>query len=1426
MSQVITSNNRTYYCNCSTIVASVGSRVVFYDKVVHRLLKCAGWFGLLFLALFFSVLVSSCANQRNESGTENVDELNSLAYRFYYVSLDSVEKYAGKAFDIAQQCKYDDGIYEALCNLAFAKYMRLDYVPAQDKLQLVLDNSDNILYKFVADVILMRICQRRSENNDYYVYYNEAIKNRNRIQSDIDNMLPRQNFIFNFALSEFAFANSVYNYYSHPDTKNNDDLDFVMNNLHIVENDSAQEAMLYFLIGNSRIIDEQRPKENVDYLIKAAALAKNSNINYVLAKALSSIAEDLAKPNCYNQDDIAYIRNVLVECDDSLNTAELPLAIAYRALEDFEEYGSLFDVSQTYIAIAEYYIENGDAEQAVNNMVKALDCVNEHHKIVADDGDVLFPEYNPDYGDSLSVEQKWIRNGVVCVPEWIIDVREHLSLAFALWGHREDSFFNRNIYLDLLKETRQDARMEQVYDTLQKEQSDLNSYMILASAILLMCILASYLLAKKIKQKFIKNYLNEKMAVENEMQRWRMKTDEDFSSLEEKQEMANAEKLSNERRLEEQKRQYINKTTCLAIVYAITPFLDRAVNEVRKLRNDITSFKGEKEERKMKIHEKLEYIDELIQRINLYNDILANWIKIRQGEVALNVEKFELGKLFDIMAKNNRMFLAKNIQLQVSHTDAVVRADRALTLFMINTLLDNARKYTDEGGTVKLFTEENDDYIDIVVQDTGKGMSEQDVNTILQEKVYDANKIGEMNDENLKKNKGFGFGILNCKGIIEKYKKTSDVFRGCKFGLESKLGHGSKFYFRLPTIKKKILALFIAWGCLHSISFASSNVDNVNNASFDALEKDSSVNYKEMGDSIHQKASDYPDDPLIYNAMDYAELAYRSNQKGEWEMALQYADSACECLNDYYINNSKEHHYVIKLYDSKNMPDIDLWNSNFQTDYQTILDLRNEAAIAAMLLGDVKVYKYNNEIYHRLYKLMTSDPLLDNKCEDTQQTITNHKILFVVLIVLVFLGLMIFSFIYYQKNMMPIFELRQILELNRQIFNNEDENRLANIIHEGMDNIRKADGVIVMTGKDNIIYSDACPQVEYIIPILKDAYANREQYVIDNGKNRIYPLVVDNGNCIGSIAFVMHNDTDNQQDDKLFNLIAQYTAINIFYSKVRMEKINDDIEIIQDEKRKAEREGNIVHVQNLVIDNTLSTIKHETMYYPNRIKQIVDKMANLDDNRFEQEKEDYVNTMYELVNYYKEIFTILGDCAAKQILKPMFKRRTIKIATLLEVVKRIIQKYNKKHEADIGIEWNNVDDELMGQEVVADETMLVYLIENVIEAVLSDKKDGSLISDFDKSEDFIKFAFAFEHNNVTNEQLKNMFYPEVLKYDENNDRLIGAQTLLAKQIVREHDEHVRRGCRIYAEHINQDGAGIRISFTIPANRTSKNSYIA
>lgn len=179
--------------------------------------------------------------------------------------------------------------------------------------------------------------------------------------------------------------------------------------------------------------------------------------------------------------------------------------------------------------------------------------------------------------------------------------------------------------------------------------------------------------------------------------------------------------------------------------------------------------------------ERYQYIAELTDKINQYNNVLTEWIQMRQGSLSLRIESFPLQQLFDIVSKGKMSFQMQGVKLDVEPTDAVVKADRILTLFMINTIADNARKFTPEGGKVTISAKVSD-FVEISISDTGKGMDEEQL-----AHVFDRTYTG-----------GHGFGLLNCKGIIEKYKKVSSLFAGCQIKAESKLGEGSRFSFRLP----------------------------------------------------------------------------------------------------------------------------------------------------------------------------------------------------------------------------------------------------------------------------------------------------------------------------------------------------------------------------------------------------------------------------------------------------------------------------------------------------------------------------------------------------------------------------------------------------------------------------------------------------
>jgi len=160
----------------------------------------AGW------AAGLCLLLTACSIPHQQE----VDACNDKAYAFHYRSLDSVDLYARRAYRLAK--RYDAGRAEALNNLAFADLMKMRFTEAFAKLDSVLQITDNQVELLVADIQLMRLCQRESLNKEFYDYYEKAQKRLHRIEEDESLLSARQRRRMVYARTEFAIVTSTYFY--------------------------------------------------------------------------------------------------------------------------------------------------------------------------------------------------------------------------------------------------------------------------------------------------------------------------------------------------------------------------------------------------------------------------------------------------------------------------------------------------------------------------------------------------------------------------------------------------------------------------------------------------------------------------------------------------------------------------------------------------------------------------------------------------------------------------------------------------------------------------------------------------------------------------------------------------------------------------------------------------------------------------------------------------------------------------------------------------------------------------------------------------------------------------------------------------------------------------------------------------------------
>ena len=165
---------------------------------------------------------------------------------------------------------------------------------------------------------------------------------------------------------------------------------------------------------------------------------------------------------------------------------------------------------------------------------------------------------------------------------------------------------------------------------------------------------------------------------------WAIDNEQAIASLSDERNQLEKQRYVYEQHIAANKRQNLIKKSCLAIVNGINPFIDRILNEVYKLTE-----KGFIHNEPVK-KEKYQYIDELVTTINEYNDILALWIKMKQGTLSLNIETFSLSELFNLLSKGRKAFEMKKQTLSIESTDILVKADKALTLFMTPVRLPTA----------------------------------------------------------------------------------------------------------------------------------------------------------------------------------------------------------------------------------------------------------------------------------------------------------------------------------------------------------------------------------------------------------------------------------------------------------------------------------------------------------------------------------------------------------------------------------------------------------------------------------------------------------------------------------------------------------------------------------------------------------------
>ena len=1399
------------------------------------------------------LLLSSCSGSVPSTGDSvPVDSLCTGIAKERY---SNIQKYDSIVSELSALSGVNNETEMVLTNaMAYSAMMHMDYVRSAELYNVVIQEAECEIERLVSDVGLMTLCYRVSANRHFFDYRASALSRIRRINEEYDFLSGGDRERFNRARIEFAIVSLCYfsNLAMYDDAERV--LAYLKSDVESAE-DSSLRLYARMIVANN----EQDAMKRLTSLSVGLAAAERNNLEWLKGNYKLLLAISLRDSSLLEQFAKEHPERVAMLLPENGAIAELPSMLAKGAASDFEQYGDEYMMIEALSVEASCNIWLERYANALSLLSGAYDRVVDYYdRYYNIDADSFFNAV--DYGEVLVTD---VDGAVYHIPECLLSICREASCAYAGLGDNEASYINRDVYLELLRTTRLNKQLESRISATEGRAVRLKFvavavFLLLVSLFLFLFFVnrrrlrrdilfslqrknllkvcrtlfsslphnienkgelldavsrlltenmadfsgkTQFFIAEGVCESELPNicifdihYINstvcDKLTVATELplnddQRSLMAMLVPYvavvieeglrlSGISEEREKIEEMKRASAIYLAEHKRENVLKRVSVSIVAGMRPFMDRISNELKVLAEHLSPEDSSR---------KLQYVSELTEKLEDLNTILERWIKTRQGELNLRIENFSLSELFAIIDKNSKLFETRGIALLVKPCENVVKADKALTLFMINTLVDNAAKFTGQGGSVVLEATEGEGYIEIAVTDSGIGMSQDDIDRILGSKVYDASLIGADNEQLKPKSKGGGFGLMNCKGIIEKYRKTDPLFSVCSFDISSKKGKGSRFSFRLPKGIIRLMAVLLAFLPLQM--FAT--------------------------------------DDIFGKLNEYADSVFMCNVNGNHGDAVVVAQDALDLLNSYYRENVGGCDTLSLL--SGNAAELMWWRDSFYPDslkeqiYYNILDIRNEVAVASLALKNWGAYRYNNFIYSTLYRLVDEDKGVADRYDTIRQTAGNYEAAIALSCFVILLLLVYYLITLVRHNIIGKTNERLVLDMNERLLKvatrngrytiNELAQSIADELYCCMGETMRMKGVALQLNAGNgservLVVASGSTGFDWDCNRLESALERGGNIVYHSGLERVIPLyAVNNGERlpVGVLSVVTERPLSESEAVSL-ELVSNYLASVAYHSVVRVALGYKALEELEEEAERMSYEENRMHVQNMVMDNCLSVIKHETVYYPSRIRELAVQAQNTVPDCCSA-----VSDMRELMDYYSSVFGILSNCALRELDGAGFSLANVRLSLFFDRAKRYAERMARKKGLDITLVCEESD-----AVVMVDSDLVDYLFEQLLSAALDVKKNGTLLLRAMDSDDAVKVELVDSRYEMASGEIADLFTPT--RRNVNDAGGVDAmEYLVAKEIVRIHEDYTGKyGGRM---EVRSDVSGTVILFTLP-----------
>lgn len=182
----------------------------------------------------------------------------------------------------------------------------------------------------------------------------------------------------------------------------------------------------------------------------------------------------------------------------------------------------------------------------------------------------------------------------------------------------------------------------------------------------------------------------------------------------------------------------------------------------------------------------LEIVSSEINRLSKMVTMMLNISKIETGNADLTIEQFDISqKLVTTFLGFEQLVSKKNIEIEGFEelNQIIVHGDSAMIDQVIYNLVDNAVKFTNDGGKIIINTASDKRFVYFSVTNSGKGIPQKDINKVF-ERFY---KVDQSRSTDVKST---GLGLFLVKSIIDLHGGTITV--------ESEPDNFTRFTVKLP----------------------------------------------------------------------------------------------------------------------------------------------------------------------------------------------------------------------------------------------------------------------------------------------------------------------------------------------------------------------------------------------------------------------------------------------------------------------------------------------------------------------------------------------------------------------------------------------------------------------------------------------------